>query len=605
MRLQIHLLLSLAIVLSTIGLCGTASAGLVGHWTFDETTGAVADDSSGQNNDGTVVGNAKWVPGKLGGALEFDGNTYVDCGNNPSLNVRDQISISFWFKVEMFQNGWEAFLAKGDGAYRVSRSAETGNATHMGITGSNYFDAVTVVTDNAWHHWCGTYDGTDAKIYLDGKLDAARTYGGQIGDSSGYNLYIGNNSQQTGRRLHGLMDDVRIYDKALNEQQLHDLIGGGVSPAWNKAEKPDPVDGALTVGAPLFRWARGESAMFHDVYLGTSPELTEADRVATHLLQAATVYYHIPGLTPGATYYWRVDEIEMDGVTTHTGDVWTFVAQAMTAYRPSPADADNTASPTPTVTWLPGAGAIQHRLYFGDDANAVTEGSAGTDQGAFALADTAFKPGDIETLKTYFWRVDEVFPGDTVRTGAVWSFTTAVVIDDFESYTDDEGSRIYETWVDGATDDSNGSMVGYLRAPFAELVIVHDANQSMPLDYNNVDAPFYSEAVREFAPAQDWTAGGADTLVLYVRGRLINDRTPLYVRIEDSAKKTGAVVYPDAAVVTANKWIEWKIPFSELAAAGVDMARVKKMVIGVGDTADPKAGGKGLIYIDDIRITRP
>ena len=73
----------------------------------------------------------------------------------------------------------------------------------MGISGGNYFDAVTIVTDNQWHHYAGTYDGTDAKIYIDGKLDAARTYSGQIGDSSSYSLYIGENSQATGRRLHG------------------------------------------------------------------------------------------------------------------------------------------------------------------------------------------------------------------------------------------------------------------------------------------------------------------------------------------------------------------------------------------------------------------
>ena len=132
------------------------------------------------------------------------------------------------------------------------------------------------------------------------------------------------------------MDDVRIYDKALNEQQLLDLLVNGVSPTWNKAEKPEPADGTLNVGAPLFRWAKGETAMFHDVYLGTSPELTEADRVATRLAQPMTFYYHIPGLTPGATYYWRVDEIEKDGVTTHAGDVWTFVAQAADGLLPQP-----------------------------------------------------------------------------------------------------------------------------------------------------------------------------------------------------------------------------------------------------------------------------
>ena len=413
MRLRIVLPLC-AIILLTTALCGITSAGLVGHWAFDETTGTTAKDSSGLGNDGTVTGTAKWVPGKLGGAFEFDGETYINCGNKPSLNIRDQITISFWFKVEAFQNSWEAFLAKGDGSYRASRSNGTGNATHMGISGGNYFDAVTIVTDNQWHHYTGTYDGTDAKIYIDGKLDAARTYSGQIGDSSSYSLFIGENSQTTGRRLHGLMDEVRIYDKAVNEQQLTDLLINGIAPAWNKAEKPEPADGTLNVGAPLFRWAKGETAMFHNVYLGAGPELTEADRVATRLAQPMTFYYHIPGLTPGATYYWRVDEIEKDGVTTHTGDVWTFVVQAATAYYPSPADAANTASPTPDSHLAarrrsrPAPSVFRRRSPMRSPREPPTRTKA-------RLADPTFKPGDLESLKTYFWRVDETIAGGTVQ----------------------------------------------------------------------------------------------------------------------------------------------------------------------------------------------
>jgi hypothetical protein len=123
----------------------------------------------------------------------------------------------------------------------------------MGITGGNYFDATTIVTDNQWHHYCGTYDGTTAKILIDGKVDAFRPYGGQIGDSSNYNLYIGENQQATGRQLHGLLDDVRIYDKAMTEQQVLDLITKGAVPSWNKAESPNPANGAVGVGAPLLQ----------------------------------------------------------------------------------------------------------------------------------------------------------------------------------------------------------------------------------------------------------------------------------------------------------------------------------------------------------------
>ena len=143
-----------------------------------------------------------------------------------------------------------------------------------------------------------------------------------------------------------------------------------------RARKPNPANGTVGVNAPLLDWAASEEAMFHNVYFGTSPVLTEADRVATLQALPLTFYYHIPGLTPGMTYYWRVDEIEKDAVTTHIGAVWSFVAQAVTAYYPDPVDGATDISVTPSLTWLTGAGAVKHQVYFSTNRDAVTQGAA-------------------------------------------------------------------------------------------------------------------------------------------------------------------------------------------------------------------------------------
>ena len=90
-------------------------------------------------------------------------------------------------------------------------------------------------------------------------------------------------------------------------------------------------------------------------------------------------------------------------------------------------------------------------------------------------------------------------------------------MDDFESYNDND-NRIYDTWIDGLTNNT-GSLVGYMQAPFAEQTIIHGGKQSMPLEYNNIKTPYYSEADRTWDTAQDWTGSGADTLVLYFQGR--------------------------------------------------------------------------------------
>jgi hypothetical protein len=366
----------------------------------------------------------------------------------------------------------------------------------------------------------------------------------------------------------------------------------------NKANRPDPADGAAKVTFPLLKWSPGQTAALHEVYFGTSPDaLTLMGR------QPLTLYYHIPGVQPGTTYYWRVDEVEADGVTVHTGDLWSFLTQALTAYYPTPVDKANDATGAPTLSWLPGVGAVKHHLYFGDSLDAVTQAAAGVDKGI--LEQTTFAPGALESLKTYYWRVDEILTGDVVKAGSVWSFTTVLSVDDFESYTDDLAAKttIFDVWIDGLTNGLSGSTVGYGNAPFAEQKIVHGGKQSMPLDYSNVATPFYSEAEREFTPAEDWTADGVGTLILYVRGKAGNDPASLYIRLEDSSRQTAIVARSDAQVATSVKWTQWKIPLSSFT--GVNLARIKKLCIGVGDRAEPKAGGRGLLYVDDICLAKP
>ncbi len=368
------------------------------------------------------------------------------------------------------------------------------------------------------------------------------------------------------------------------------------------AKNPDPKNGAVGVSMPLLKWTKGDLALFHNVYLGTTPDLTEANLVASR--QPFEMYYHVAGFTPGATYYWRVDEIETDGVTIHPGNVWSFVVQDVKAYYPGPADGAANIVLAPTLTWMPGTAATKHHLYFSDSQDAVSQGAAGADKGVLDLAVTKFDVNGLEDLTTYYWRVDEVQTDQTVKTGPVWKFTTFIFVDDFESYTDDEGSRIYETWSDGWTNNT-GSRVGHLEAPFAEVLVIHGGKQAMPLDYNNVAAPFSSEAEQVWATPQDWSAAGVSTMTLYFRGTSANSVDRLYVTITDKSGKAGTSVCPTPSRIAMPAWTRWEIPLSDFTAAGVNLAAVKKMVVGLGDRTSTKAGGVGLLYVDDIYVGGP
>ncbi len=203
-----------------------ANTGLVAHYTFDAGSGMTVADASGNGNTGTAEGSPGWVPGKINGAMEFSGDDYVDCGDAASLVIRDAITVACWIKVQAFVNNWETIIAMGDDSYRMSRGPETGNSIHFGCngpTGGN-LDGVGDVTTNTWRHATLVYDGVDKIIYIDG-IEVARVAStGQI-DESSYNLWIGANEQQTGRNFHGLIDDLRIYNRPLSPEEVAGLAG--------------------------------------------------------------------------------------------------------------------------------------------------------------------------------------------------------------------------------------------------------------------------------------------------------------------------------------------------------------------------------------------
>jgi hypothetical protein len=280
---------------------------------------------------------------------------------------------------------------------------------------------------------------------------------------------------------------------------------------------------------------------------------------------------------------------------------------------PSPANAGPHAPQDAVLQWIAGEEATDHEVYFGTDATAVANADTSTPdiyKGRQKADKTAFDPGTLEWGKTYYWRVDEINAANAASPwkGRVWSFTTAdfLIVEDFESYSDQAGEEIFLTWIDGFTDGSNGSTIGYMTATkgtFGETTIVHGGGQSMPLDYNNTNAPFYSEAEREFSGPQNWTVNGLDSLSLYFRGKATNGKEKLYVTLVDSAAKTATVVHPDAAAAAATQWTQWKIPLSSFT--GVNPAKITMLIIGLGDRSNPTKGGAGLLYIDDIWITRP
>jgi hypothetical protein len=259
-----------------------------------------------------------------------------------------------------------------------------------------------------------------------------------------------------------------------------------------------------------------------------------------------------------------------------------------------------------TLGWTAAETAASHEVYFGTDAGAVRDATKASPEfaGAKALGSEAYDPGKLDWASNYYWRVDEVYPANTVK-GLVWSFVTAdfISVDDFEAYNDidppdPESNRIFDKWVDGFETTTNGALVGNDLPPYAERNAVHGGDQSMPYSYDNNMKT--SEATKTLTYPRDWTEGGVTKLSLWIRGGSANAAERMFVALNGNA-----VVYnEDPDVVLNPRWTEWVIYLQAFADQGVNLANVNSITIGFGTKGAPAAGGSGKVFIDDIRLYR-
>ncbi len=682
---------------------------LVGSWRFDEGSGTTAFDSSGNGNDGTLVGDAVWVSGKFGGALEFNGsNARVDAPYIP-LDSRS-FTITMWVNPVLYTNEQVVFSQVETNTTNLSMHFRLwgDGRVRMGFYSNDLDTVAGSVADNNWYHITFWYDfeNQNRRVYINGEIQAeasATPYLGTSGDT-----VIG--SWGSSQWFQGIIDDVRIYSRALMDAEILGVMSGSGA-EYPFASAPDPADGVYHEDTWVnLSWRAGDFAVSNDVYFGENfnevndgAESTfQGNQTSTFFVVGFPGFPYPDGLVPGTTYYWRIDEVnDTEPNSPWKGSVWSFTVPPKTAYAPDPADAAELVEPDARLSWTAGYGAKLHTVYFGDSFDDVNNAAGGLPQGG-----TIYTPGPLKLAQTYYWRVDEfdaiatykghvwsfttegavgspdpsngavdvkqtqiitfspsVFaashevyfgadadavknadtgspeykgtrdlgsesydPGmlewdtayywridevnntnpDSPWTGILWSFTTAnfLIVDDFESYNDldpadPDSNRIFNVWIDGYDDPTNGSLVGSDNPPFAEQTIVHGGNQSMPVFYDN--SVGYSEATLTLTYPRDWTEKGVNKLTIWFRGDSANSAETLYVALNGSAVVNHD--NPDAAQI--GTWTEWNIDLQEFADQGVNLANVNTIALGLGNRNNPVAGGSGTMYFDDIRLYPP
>ena len=118
----------------------------------------------------------------------------------------------------------------------------------------------------------------------------------------------------------------------------------------------------------------------------------------------------------------------------------------------------------------------------------------------------------------------------------------------------------------------------------------------MPFAYDN--AVGKSEATLTLTSNHDWTIKGINTLTIWYRGDSANAAEPMYVVLNGNAVVNHD--NPDAAQRAS--WTEWSIDLQAFADQGANLTNVNTITIGLGNRANPVAGGAGMLYFDDIRL---
>jgi len=306
---------------------------LVGWWKFDEGSGTMALDGSGHGNNGTLKGGPEWVVGHDDDALRFDGvDDYVEVPHDPSLTVDTEVTVMAWINTERHNSAggdWQAILAKSNNPRSYSFYTYTNGTLHFSVGASGAYigsNSAGQVPLNEWVHVCAMVIDSHHQYYINGE-DAGTGGTGTVlpGTADTAAVRIGL-SQEGGNNFLGMIDDVRIYNKALTQDEIQLIMRGDPTLAWG----PSPAHRStpdLDNATPL-SWSPGEKAAEHDVYFGIDKDaVDDADTATADIYrgrQTATSYNPPEGVEwGGGPYYWRVDEYNTDG-TISKGSVWSF-----------------------------------------------------------------------------------------------------------------------------------------------------------------------------------------------------------------------------------------------------------------------------------------
>ncbi len=437
--------------------------GLLAWWKFDGNV----NDSSGNGLNGTTFGEPDYVAGPTYGddlllypdniSINLEGLSSASDPANPYVMLPREVGSVISSLMDCSFTIWVNFRTIG-GTYKYSPifSIGTGTSNYMylwprasssppmtfGIVAGGTTQTVTwedaTLPAYSWHHVAVTIDDVNDifRLYVDGIERGVNT------EATFAPIDLGvTNRNWLGRPIvagqHyfvGYLDDFRIYDRTLSEDQLKQVMGFPI------ATFPTPEDGTVfpvgTTEANL-SWIPGAFAADTNgshLYISDNwDDVSDGAAAADKGLISGTSYT-ATDLVQDVIYYWRVDTVGTGG-SVYRGDIWNFRLQPQVAWIPTPSDRAVYVPPKITLQWRAGTGAaLGHNVYLSDNFDQVNSASAGSTDVPFRqfLGPTAGDPNwtaagagvTLEANKTYYWRVDELESDTVIHKGQVWRFTT-------------------------------------------------------------------------------------------------------------------------------------------------------------------------------------